>query len=449
MPPHSIPQQLQSTPTTTTQQQQPLSATSQNATTSQQALIQTPASTIHPNAKKKTSFQITSVKVHDGHERTEESTVDENAEALTGSNGDDGKSVPTKKHSITDPSSVAEQWQRRFKVVKIPFSEPFKRGRWTCQDFFDPPEGQKADDKTPHPQPSNQVNVSPESIEGHGHTLTEGNIVNATVQLELQQTAGTIGGGPGDEGGKETSQSATEADGNYSAVGAGGIDNKIEQAMDLVKSHLMFAVREEVDVLQEKITELIEKVEQLTYENQALRSLLTPEQLQRFILLQQQQKVTPRPAPAQTSSGHGTPQRTVHTAFQSLAAFSVPQPPRSSEGHAIPSSGSPAPLGVVQGTMAVTTTPGSQPITQTSVQGLSLTPAAKPVNPAVAGVAGVATPAVVAAQQPTVTGSLPATLINPAAAVVQTPPAPQSSATATVTTSTLNANQTPQGAQKQ
>lgn len=33
---------------------------------------------------------------------------------------------------------------------------------------------------------------------------------------------------------------------NYAAGGAGGIDNKIEQAMDLVKSHLMFAVREEV-----------------------------------------------------------------------------------------------------------------------------------------------------------------------------------------------------------
>lgn len=51
---------------------------------------------------------------------------------------------PVKKHSITDPQAVAEQWSRRFKVVKIPFAEPFKRGRWTCQDFFDPPEGQHA-----------------------------------------------------------------------------------------------------------------------------------------------------------------------------------------------------------------------------------------------------------------------------------------------------------------
>uniref|UniRef100_A0A914ZK62 BACK domain-containing protein n=1 Tax=Parascaris univalens TaxID=6257 RepID=A0A914ZK62_PARUN len=34
------------------------------------------------------------------------------------------------------------------------------------------------------------------------------------------------------------------------------IDSKIEQAMDLVKTHLMFAVREEVEVLRAKIIEL-------------------------------------------------------------------------------------------------------------------------------------------------------------------------------------------------
>ena len=60
---------------------------------------------------------------------------------------------PVKKHSITDPQVVAEQWSRRFKVVKIPFTEPFKRGRWTCQDFFDPPEP-KQEDKPIHNQVS-------------------------------------------------------------------------------------------------------------------------------------------------------------------------------------------------------------------------------------------------------------------------------------------------------
>ncbi|XP_031355897.1 TSC22 domain family protein 1-like [Photinus pyralis] len=50
------------------------------------------------------------------------------------------------------------------------------------------------------------------------------------------------------------------------------IDNKIEQAMDLVKSHLMYTVREEVEVLKEKIAELMERIQQLESENNFLRS---------------------------------------------------------------------------------------------------------------------------------------------------------------------------------
>jgi hypothetical protein len=57
------------------------------------------------------------------------------------------------------------------------------------------------------------------------------------------------------------------------------IDNKIEQAMDLVKSHLMFAVREEVEILKEQIKELLAKNSQLEYENELLRSEATPETL--------------------------------------------------------------------------------------------------------------------------------------------------------------------------
>lgn len=51
------------------------------------------------------------------------------------------------------------------------------------------------------------------------------------------------------------------------------IDNKIEQAMDLVKSHLMLAVREEVELLKEQIRELQEKNQQLERENHILRTL--------------------------------------------------------------------------------------------------------------------------------------------------------------------------------
>ncbi|XP_039939872.1 TSC22 domain family protein 3 isoform X3 [Hirundo rustica] len=69
-----------------------------------------------------------------------------------------------------------------------------------------------------------------------------------------------------------------------SASGASvvAIDNKIEQAMDLVKNHLMYAVREEVEVLKEQIKELLEKNSQLERENSLLKTLASPEQLEKF-----------------------------------------------------------------------------------------------------------------------------------------------------------------------
>lgn len=55
----------------------------------------------------------------------------------------------------------------------------------------------------------------------------------------------------------------------------------------------MFAVREEVDVLKEKITELMDRISQLEYENGFLRANATQqtlEQLNQTQLLQQQQQ---------------------------------------------------------------------------------------------------------------------------------------------------------------
>ncbi|KAL4635687.1 TSC22 domain family protein 1-like [Arapaima gigas] len=96
------------------------------------------------------------------------------------------------------------------------------------------------------------------------------------------------------------------------------IDNKIEQAMDLVKSHLMYAVREEVEVLKEQIKELIERNSQLEQENNLLKTLASPEQLAQFHAQVQsgspsaptqppgtgtQQAVPPPAQPASQSSG--------------------------------------------------------------------------------------------------------------------------------------------------
>uniref|UniRef100_UPI00398E53F6 TSC22 domain family protein 3-like n=1 Tax=Pristiophorus japonicus TaxID=55135 RepID=UPI00398E53F6 len=53
---------------------------------------------------------------------------------------------------------------------------------------------------------------------------------------------------------------------------------------DLVKTHLMVAVQEEVRVLKEQIKELVEKNSMLERENSFLKKLASPEQLQQFQL---------------------------------------------------------------------------------------------------------------------------------------------------------------------
>ncbi|XP_053614668.1 protein bunched, class 2/F/G isoform isoform X2 [Plodia interpunctella] len=72
--------------------------------------------------------------------------------------------------------------------------------------------------------------------------------------------------------GKEEQPAQPPEDESASGTSAVAIDNKIEQAMDLVKSHLMFAVREEVEVLKERIAELMERINQLEVENTFLRA---------------------------------------------------------------------------------------------------------------------------------------------------------------------------------
>uniref|UniRef100_A0A670KFJ5 Uncharacterized protein n=1 Tax=Podarcis muralis TaxID=64176 RepID=A0A670KFJ5_PODMU len=49
---------------------------------------------------------------------------------------------------------------------------------------------------------------------------------------------------------------------------------------DLVKTHLVYAVREEVDLLKDQIQELLEKNGRLQRENHLLKNLASPEQLQ-------------------------------------------------------------------------------------------------------------------------------------------------------------------------
>merc|ERR1712228_1085788 len=91
-----------------------------------------------------------------------------------------------------------------------------------------------------------------------------------------------------------------------SGTNQGAIDNRIEQAMDLVKSHLMNAVRSEVEELKEKIIKLEETISQqqdtldkqqtnfnrefgnLQRENEFLRSQVSTEVLLQYSNQQQQ-----------------------------------------------------------------------------------------------------------------------------------------------------------------
>lgn len=70
-------------------------------------------------------------------------------------------------------------------------------------------------------------------------------------------------------------------------------------SQDLVKSHLMYAVREEVEVLKEQIKELIDRNSQLEQENTLLKTLASPEQMAQF---QAQVQTGSPPAPPTTTA---------------------------------------------------------------------------------------------------------------------------------------------------
>lgn len=263
-----------------------------------------------------------------------------------------------------------DHWQRRFKVVKIVSSEPFGRGRWLCMDFVDPP-AMQGDAKPGDERESAAAGgadlppaASNEAV-AHVYEIPVGQTFPANsqqggplygiilpvsssaqgpplgvLQPIAEQPVVTDAPGPGEadpaEPVPENKSTAEEDSESTSAGSTVAIDNKIEQAMDLVKSHLMFAVREEVDVLKEKITELLDRISQLEYENGILRAGASPETLgllaqpppqQPALAGQQPTPALPQPAPAAgpqpTLQPAAAPQP---TAGQQLATAPQPAP---------------------------------------------------------------------------------------------------------------------------
>lgn len=65
-----------------------------------------------------------------------------NANNFPSESSKDKQMAPSEENQsqhVVNPPPLLDQWQHRFRVVKIVSSEPFKRGRWLCMDFMDPP----------------------------------------------------------------------------------------------------------------------------------------------------------------------------------------------------------------------------------------------------------------------------------------------------------------------
>jgi len=116
------------------------------------------------------------------------------------------------------------------------------------------------------------------------HLYTQSNDNDTAAKLDVAQSMTDL----------FSKNNATTKTYKSAGVSTVAIDNKIEQAMDLVKSHLMYAVREEVEVLKEQIKELIEKNQQLEMENAYLKSNATPDLLKQ---LQAHVDSSPTPPP--------------------------------------------------------------------------------------------------------------------------------------------------------
>lgn len=210
------------------------------------------------------------------------------------------------------PPITVEEWQHRFKVVKIASKEPMKRGRWSCMDFNDPP-----------------PNISGSTLSGNtsttvgtstNNTQTSGTVCPSAITGTSTIGAGGvgIGGGGGGACTTTTTTCATAScgincsDNNNEAnqvnsemvgqtinnqsicVGGGGagvpnvdpntnsVNNQNAEGIlvdEKTFDHLMSAVREEVVVLKERINELMSKISQLEYENGILKAHATPEVL--------------------------------------------------------------------------------------------------------------------------------------------------------------------------
>ncbi|CAI4228489.1 unnamed protein product [Auanema sp. JU1783] len=112
---------------------------------------------------------------------------------------------------------------------------------------------------------SNSKNIPSSQTELSEGRMTPTEILQNGLETTLKTSEIKI------ESEEELQTTSTSSNNNGTSPALVAIDSKIEQAMDLVKTHLMFAVREEVEVLRSKIVDLETHIHHLETENSILK----------------------------------------------------------------------------------------------------------------------------------------------------------------------------------
>ncbi|NWW07031.1 T22D3 protein, partial [Oreocharis arfaki] len=213
-------------------------------------------------SRKKSGFAITSVRGGSGTAPSDASG------AATGSSS----------------SSSGSPSGSRFRLVRLLSpGEVLRRGRWLCRDFYE----RDASPRGGGGGGGGRVPVSldaPRAIAAPHQPRSLGAFAQLVQQALPPKPPSPRPGGGAELRAVSVCLSNTILVPLHPSAGSGvtAIDNKIERAMDLVKSHLLLAVREEVEALREQIRELSERRAALERENRLLRALATPQQLARL-----------------------------------------------------------------------------------------------------------------------------------------------------------------------
>ncbi|KAI1716438.1 TSC-22/dip/bun family domain-containing protein [Ditylenchus destructor] len=226
---------------------------------------------------------------------------------------------PSVYSGLAMATHVVKPKERQFQVVPVPAI--FTRGRWECRDFKEPTsvENQILEFVEKNPSSTNAASEVPSTLPLAGINPRSAILAELPTRIVSHDSStasvSTMTGSMDSGAHLQNPSHATEssASNTMGQAGAGNIvaiDNKIEQAMDLVKTHLTFAVREEVEILRSQIADLESQVTHLESENQILRQFAPSDIVTKLPLLiqQQQHKATvPQQLLVNTSSSETFP----------------------------------------------------------------------------------------------------------------------------------------------